>query len=394
MRPFRCPVTIRNTIDYLGKFYGKADGGFFVGYSLNSKAFKVFKCITRIVEENLHIRFSESTPNVIGSGPNWLFDIDAQTRTMNYEPTVAGTQSNDLIDLKSPHDDGSKPASDDEKKVDKDPRKESKCKDQENEDNVNSTNNVVTTGNVNTISSTVNVSGTNEVNVVGGKISIELPFDPKMHDLEDDNIFDVLSDDEDDKVKTASTPMETQNPLLKDEDGEEVDVHMYRSMIGSLMYLISSRSDIMFVVCAYVRYQVNQMVSHLHAVKMIFRIGVYAGDSKLLLLGITYYCWLKVNAARRDLRITDEKGIDCLPNSTIFEQIALMGFVQTILDTQPDELPTHERIYIAPSHTKKIFVNMRMAGKGFSRNVTPLFQTISKSKDGKTWEQCSKGVMQ
>ncbi|GJT46123.1 uncharacterized mitochondrial protein-like protein [Tanacetum coccineum] len=73
------------------------------------------------------------------------------------------------------------------------------------------------------------------------------------------------------KVKTASTPMETQKPLLKDEDGEEVDVHMYRSMIGSLMYLTSSRPDIMFVVCACARYQVNPKVSHLHAVKRIFR---------------------------------------------------------------------------------------------------------------------------
>ncbi|GJR82124.1 uncharacterized mitochondrial protein-like protein [Tanacetum coccineum] len=51
------------------------------------------------------------------------------------------------------------------------------------------------------------------------------------------------------EVKTASTPMETQKPLLKDEDGEEVDVHIYRSMIGSLMYLTSSRPDIMFAVC-------------------------------------------------------------------------------------------------------------------------------------------------
>ncbi|GKB22416.1 putative ribonuclease H-like domain-containing protein [Tanacetum coccineum] len=72
-------------------------------------------------------------------------------------------------------------------------------------------------------------------------------------------------------VKTASTPMETQKPLLKDEDGEEVDVHLYRSMIGSLMYLTSSRPDIMFVVCACARYQVNPKVSHLHAVKRIFR---------------------------------------------------------------------------------------------------------------------------
>ncbi|GJY81260.1 uncharacterized mitochondrial protein-like protein, partial [Tanacetum coccineum] len=72
-------------------------------------------------------------------------------------------------------------------------------------------------------------------------------------------------------VKTASTPMETQKPLLKDEDGEEVHVHMYTSIIGSLMYLTSSRPDIMFAVCACARYQVNPKVLHLHAVKRIFR---------------------------------------------------------------------------------------------------------------------------
>nr|GEV26002.1 hypothetical protein [Tanacetum cinerariifolium] len=73
------------------------------------------------------------------------------------------------------------------------------------------------------------------------------------------------------EVKNASTPMETQKPLLKDEDGEKVDVHMYRSMIGSLMYLTSSRPDIMFAVCACARYQINLKVSHLHALKRIFR---------------------------------------------------------------------------------------------------------------------------
>ncbi|GJY96373.1 putative ribonuclease H-like domain-containing protein [Tanacetum coccineum] len=73
------------------------------------------------------------------------------------------------------------------------------------------------------------------------------------------------------RLQTASTPMETQKLLLKDEDGEEVDVHLYRSMIGSLMYLTSSRPDIMFAVCACARYQVNPKVSHLHVVKRIFR---------------------------------------------------------------------------------------------------------------------------
>nr|GEX70874.1 putative ribonuclease H-like domain-containing protein [Tanacetum cinerariifolium] len=72
-------------------------------------------------------------------------------------------------------------------------------------------------------------------------------------------------------VKSASTPIETKKPLLKDLDGEDVDVHIYRSMIGSLMYLTSSRPDIMFAVCACARFQVTPKVSHLHIVKRIFR---------------------------------------------------------------------------------------------------------------------------
>ncbi|GJZ06542.1 putative ribonuclease H-like domain-containing protein [Tanacetum coccineum] len=76
MRPFGCPVTILNTLDHLGKFDGKADEGFFVGYSVNSKAFRVFNSRTRIVEETLHITFLENKPNVTGSGPEWLFDIN------------------------------------------------------------------------------------------------------------------------------------------------------------------------------------------------------------------------------------------------------------------------------------------------------------------------------
>nr|GFA65744.1 hypothetical protein [Tanacetum cinerariifolium] len=142
---------IENLVDH------KADEDFFIGYSLNSKAFRVFNSRTTIVEENLHIRFSESTPNVVDSGPDWLFDIDALIRTMNYDPIVAGTQSNDYTgtkasdnagqarketepikdyillplwitdlpfsqDPKSSHHDGSKPSSNNGKKVDEDPR--------------------------------------------------------------------------------------------------------------------------------------------------------------------------------------------------------------------------------------------------------------------------------
>nr|GFB27609.1 uncharacterized mitochondrial protein AtMg00810-like [Tanacetum cinerariifolium] len=73
------------------------------------------------------------------------------------------------------------------------------------------------------------------------------------------------------KGKSASTPIDTEKPLLKDPDSEDVDVHIYRSMIGSLMYLTSSRPDIMFVVCACACFQVTPKVSHLYAVKRIFR---------------------------------------------------------------------------------------------------------------------------
>ncbi|GJT37049.1 putative ribonuclease H-like domain-containing protein [Tanacetum coccineum] len=96
MRPFGCHVTILNTLDHLGKFDGKSDDGFFVGYSLTSKAFRVYNIRTRKVEENLHIRFLENKPIVTGDGPKWLFDIDSLTKSMNYVPVVAGTNSNDF----------------------------------------------------------------------------------------------------------------------------------------------------------------------------------------------------------------------------------------------------------------------------------------------------------
>nr|GEU31606.1 putative ribonuclease H-like domain-containing protein [Tanacetum cinerariifolium] len=282
MRPFGCPVTILNTIDHLGKFNGKADEG---------------------------------------SGPNWLFDIDALTRTMNYEPIIACTQSNgfagtkasdnagqarketkpvkDYIllplwtvdlplsyDLKSSHDDGSKLSCDDRKKVDEDPRKESECKDQDKEDNVNNTNNTNTVDvsifnfssddeDDGTVAHMNNLDTTIQVSLIPTtRIHKDHPLDQKKDGIfisQDKYVDEILKKFTVTEVKTTSTSMETQKTLLKDEDGEEVDVHMYRSMIGSLMYLTSSRPDIMFVVYACARYQVNPKVSHLHVVKRLFR---------------------------------------------------------------------------------------------------------------------------
>ncbi|GJW45620.1 putative ribonuclease H-like domain-containing protein [Tanacetum coccineum] len=95
IRPFGCHVTILNTIDHLGKFAGKSDEGFLVGYSLQgflvgyslqSKAFRVYNLETKRVEEN--------KPNVAGKGPTWLFDLDYLTDSMNYHPVSSENQAN------------------------------------------------------------------------------------------------------------------------------------------------------------------------------------------------------------------------------------------------------------------------------------------------------------
>nr|GFB42827.1 retrovirus-related Pol polyprotein from transposon TNT 1-94 [Tanacetum cinerariifolium] len=94
MRPFGCPVTILNTLNPLGKFDGKAEKGFFVGYFVNSKAFRVFNSRTKIIQETLHINYLENQPNVAGSGPTWLFDVNTLTQSMNYQPVIVGNQPN------------------------------------------------------------------------------------------------------------------------------------------------------------------------------------------------------------------------------------------------------------------------------------------------------------
>nr|GEZ32749.1 hypothetical protein [Tanacetum cinerariifolium] len=176
--------------------------------------------------------------------------------------------------------------------------------------------------------------------------------------------------------KSASTPIDNEKPLLKDPDGEDVDVHIYRSMIGSLMYLTSSRPDIMFAICACARFQVAPKVLHLHAVKRIFRLIITAISSKLMLFGLTIDAaylmllghkyalmvnptiyvscikqfWTSVSiknsndvvrlqalidrkkviitedTIRQYLRLDDAAGVDCLPNEEIFAELASMGY--------------------------------------------------------------------
>ncbi|GJS75606.1 putative ribonuclease H-like domain-containing protein [Tanacetum coccineum] len=460
MRPFGCPVTILNTLDPLGKFDGKADERFFVGYSIYSKAFRVFNTRTRKVEENLHITFLENKPNVAGSRPNWLFDIDLLTNSMNYEPVTAGNQTNKNAEGGSSNKEGDQNVQDFRAELDN-------LLVQQKQGYANSTNKVSTVNpsvsaagesftnaddlptnplmpdledtadllnigifsgayddedegaeaDLNNLETTMNVSHipttrihrdhpkdqiigdinsatqtrrmikiseehamvyrnkkdervivvrnkarlvaqgyTQEVgidydevfapvarieairlflayaslmgfivyqidvksaflydtieeeayvyqppdDIIFGstKKSLFTEFESLMHKKfqmsfmveltfflglqvmhKDNGIFisqdkyvaDILKKFDFSQVKIVSTPIETNKALHKDEEAKDVDVHLYKSMIGSLMYLIASRPVIMFVVCACARFQVTPKVSRLHAVKRIFR---------------------------------------------------------------------------------------------------------------------------
>ncbi|GKB18589.1 putative ribonuclease H-like domain-containing protein, partial [Tanacetum coccineum] len=194
---------------------------------------------------------------------------------------------------------------------------------------------------------------------------------------QDKYVADILKKFDFSLVKTASTLIETNKALLKDEEVEDMDVHLYRSMIGSLMYLTAFRPDIMFAVCACTRFQVIPKVSHLYAVKRIFRylkgqpkLGLlyprdslfdleafsdsdYVGDSldrksitgvDFLTSSSVHYALIQIHATvdgktvvisessvRSDLYFNYEDGITCLTNDAIFENIALMGVVRATI---------------------------------------------------------------
>ncbi|GKA46161.1 putative ribonuclease H-like domain-containing protein, partial [Tanacetum coccineum] len=190
MRPFGWHVTILNTLDYLGKFDGKSDEGFFVGYSLNSKAFRVYNIRTRKVEENLHIRFLEDKPIIACDEPKWLFDIDVLTKSMNYVPVVAGTNTNDSVDgslfdssSKNASNDEPQPSSDVGKKDDEGVSQESGIDDQERPEN--STQYVNIDGpSINTASTNVNTGSLN-INIVSATVTTA-PLEATHADFFDD----------------------------------------------------------------------------------------------------------------------------------------------------------------------------------------------------------------
>ncbi|GJT83219.1 putative ribonuclease H-like domain-containing protein [Tanacetum coccineum] len=244
MRPFGCHVTILNTLDHLGKFDGKSDEGFFVGYSLSSKAFRVYNTRTRRVEENLHIGFLENKPMIERNGPKWLFDIDSLTQSMNYVPVAAGTISNesagtqgelnagtstqkeeisqdcivmpiwkDASYFDSPSKDVGngepKSAADDQKQVEDGPDNENDEKDKSEDDS--SPKEVNTAGqHVNTASPEVN-TGRFKLNTVDPSVNTASSYDP-------DSPKDMF------KMGASHTLEATHVEFFSDEDEPEVDL--------------------------------------------------------------------------------------------------------------------------------------------------------------------------
>ncbi|KAJ9567388.1 LOW QUALITY PROTEIN: hypothetical protein OSB04_003354 [Centaurea solstitialis] len=102
LKPFGCPCTILDTKTHLGKFDSKSDDGFLVGYSSQSKALRVFNNSTRIIEESDNVKCNENTPNIPGSGPNWLFDIDSLTNSLNMSSAVITGSGTEQIQETSP----------------------------------------------------------------------------------------------------------------------------------------------------------------------------------------------------------------------------------------------------------------------------------------------------
>ncbi|GJX24382.1 putative ribonuclease H-like domain-containing protein [Tanacetum coccineum] len=216
IRPFGCHVTILNTLDNLGKFDGKSDEGFFVWYSLSSKAFKVYNTRTRRVEENLHIRFLENKPMIEGNGLKWLFDIDSLTQSMNYVPVAAGTISNESTDASyfdSPYKDVGNgelnSAADDQKQVEDGPHNESDEKDKSEDDS--------NPKEVNAAGQHVNTANP-EVNTCRFKLNTVDPSVNTASSYELDSHNDMF------KLEASHTLETTHVEFFSDEDEPEVDL--------------------------------------------------------------------------------------------------------------------------------------------------------------------------
>nr|GEV36214.1 hypothetical protein [Tanacetum cinerariifolium] len=388
----------------------------------------------------------------IGTGPTWLFDIDILTRTMSYQPVTAGNQTNANAGFQEEFDAG-------KTGKERNPRGHiklskiqvglklcrksffsSRCRKNKKDERgivVRNKARLVAQGHTQeegidykeVFAPVARIEGFEDpdhpdkvykvVKALYGLHQaprawlLELGMKPwlttfyKMVKQKEDGIFinqdkyvpEILKMFRLTEGKSASTPIDTEKPLLKDPDGEDVDVHIYRSMIGSLMYLTSSRPDIMFAVCACAHFQVTPKVSHLHAVKRIFRylkgkphLGLwYPKDSPFNLVAYSDSDYAgQTVIATSSTEAEYEVGASCCAQVLwIQNQMLDYGLVRNVDSStkfymyQLGDLSTHSTKYISPALTQKVFANMKRVDKGYSGVETPLFKGILIAKEPK-----------
>nr|GEU79159.1 RNA-directed DNA polymerase, eukaryota [Tanacetum cinerariifolium] len=306
------------------KFDGKADEEFFIGYSTNSKAFRVFNSRTRIVEENMHVKFSENTPNIARSGPNWLFDIDALNKSMNYKP------------VDSPGG-RFKPSGEEEKKVAKDsgiedsevPSTEEPRVNQEKDAYVNSTNNI------NIVSPTDNAAGIEDNDVDENKVYgwadinnldtyFQVSYVPTTRIHKDHPFEQVIGD-------LHSAPQTRRISKKLEEHGL-----VFRNKLDERGIMIRNKARL--VAQGHTQEEgidygeVFAPIARIEAIRLFLDyasfndIVVYQMDVKSAFLyekieeeAYTYYCQLKVNAARHKLTtIVDVNVVEDVHNLVAF----------------------------------------------------------------------------
>nr|GEU33438.1 hypothetical protein [Tanacetum cinerariifolium] len=227
-------------------------------------------------------------------------------------------------------------------------------------------------------------------------------------------------------VKSSSIPIETEKPLLKDPDGEDVDVHIYRcccslNVARSQVNAVEDTSEgfdqiVDFLNAHTIKYAlvVNPTI-YVSCIKQFWATAIVKKVNDVVQLrSLIDGKNVVVSEAiiRRDLHLDDVDGVECLPNEEIFEELARMGyekpppkltfykaffsaqwnmvrnvdspskflmyphFLQVVLDNQVDDMTTHNTRYTSLALTQKVFANMRRVGKGFSCVETPLFASM------------------
>nr|GEZ35906.1 hypothetical protein [Tanacetum cinerariifolium] len=291
LKPFSYHVTILNTSDPLGKFDKKSDEGYIVGYSISSKAYRVYNLVSRKIEETMNLKFLENKPFVTGTGQAWMFDIDYLTDSLNYSRVsstnlTAGSQGATPSNAEEPTTVAQALA--DLDLVEAMQAEMQQFRNQKVWVLVTLPDGKRAIGTKWILKNKKDAKGI----VYRNKARIEVirlflafasfirfmvyQMDVKSAFLygkiaEEKYVADILKKFDLDNSKLASTPFEPEKIRQKNVPDEPISVHLYRSMIGCLMYLTATKPDIMFAVCAVVRHQVTPKTSNLLSVKRIFK---------------------------------------------------------------------------------------------------------------------------